>query len=349
MMWFDRPGGVGRSFIRSVPEITVPNPESETVPWNKRTLALPASPPSVRLARDWVTGVLVDIGRPELADSARLAVSELVTNAILHADPPMTVHVRGTVEHPRIEVTDQSLVPPLQRHSAEKIDVDDDFSWSTVGRGLDLVASFAARWGADIDARGSGKVVWFEPAAEPRDRPTEGALFDLDEVMAERGEMPMDPSEMTSIRLINMPVELFAHLRRHFNELGRELRLLALTDPEKYPLAVEFAEIYLQVEHERRQVSGLEPLDDAIYSGAESVDLTYLAPPSAPESMARLSVLLDEIYATFADESLLSIRPSKALQDLQRWYLGEFTRQGNGQEPTPWKGPMRFAAHREVS
>ncbi|RZI89324.1 MAG: ATP-binding protein, partial [Microbacterium sp.] len=258
------------------------------MPWNKRTLALPASPPSVRLARDWVTGVLVDIGRPELAESARLAVSELVTNAILHADPPMTVHVRGTVEHPRIEVTDQSLVPPLQRHSADDIDVDDEFSWSTVGRGLDLVASYALRWGADIDARGSGKVVWFEPATEPRETPTEGALFDLDEVMAERGEVPLDRSEMASVTLLNMPVELFAHLRQHFNELGRELRLLALTDPEEYPLAVEFAEVYLQVEHERRHVTGLELLDEAMESGAESVDLTYLAPPSAPGSMGRL-------------------------------------------------------------
>lgn len=335
--------------MSSVPAMTVPNPESETVPWNKRTLALPASPPSVRLARDWVTGVLVDIGRPELAESARLAVSELVTNAILHADPPMTVHVRGTVEHPRIEVTDQSLVPPLQRHSAEKIDVDDEFSWSTVGRGLDLVASFASRWGADIDARGSGKVVWFEPAAEPRETPVEGALFDLDEVMAARGEVPMDPSELASITLLNMPVELFSHLRRHFNELGRELRLLSLTDPEQYPLAVEFAEVFLQVEHERRHVTGLETLDEAISSGAESVDLTYLAPPSAPESMGRLSVLLDEIYATFADESLLAIRPTPVLHNLQQWYLGEFTRQAGGQAPTPWKGPMRFAARREVS
>lgn len=319
------------------------------MPWNKRTLALPASPPSVRLARDWVTGVLADIGRPELADSARLAVSELVTNAILHADPPMTVHVRGTVEHPRIEVTDQSLTPPQRRGSAEEIDVEDEFSWSTVGRGLDLVASYALRWGADIDARGSGKVVWFEPAPEPHQTPIEGALFDLDEVMAQRGEVAHDPDDVAVIRLLNMPVELFTHLRRHFNELGRELRLLALTAPDRYPLAVEFAEVYLQVEQERRQVTGLEPLDEAIESGRETVDLTYLAPPSAPASMQRLSTMLDEIYATFADESLLAVRPTRALQDLQRWYLGEFTSQEQGQDPKPWRGPLRFTPRQEVS
>lgn len=319
------------------------------MPWNKRTLALPASPPSVRLARDWVTGVLVEIGRPELADSARLGVSELVTNAILHADPPMTVHVRGTVEHPRIEVTDQSLIPPRQRHSAEDINVDDDLSWSTVGRGLDLVASYALRWGADIDARGSGKVVWFEPAAQPGEDPVAGALFDLDEVMAERGEVPFRRDEMVVVELLNMPVELFSHLRRHFNELGRELRLLALTAPERYPLAAEFAEVYLQIEHERRHVSGLERLDSAIDAGAAYVDLRYLAPPSAPESMRRLSELLDEVYTTFADDSLLAVLPPPVLVELQKWYLGEFVSQGQGHEPRPWHGPSAISARQEVS
>jgi anti-sigma regulatory factor (Ser/Thr protein kinase) len=319
------------------------------VPQNLRTLALPASPPSVRLARDWVSGVLVDIGRPDLADSARLAVSELVTNAILHADPPMTVHVRGTVEHPRIEVTDQSLVPPQQRHTSLDIDVDDEFSWSTVGRGLDLVASYAVRWGADIDVRGSGKVVWFEPAPEPQEVPAPGALFNLDEVMAERGAVPLDPSQMARVELINMPVELFAHLRRHFNDLGRELRLLAITAPEQYPKAVEFAEIYLQVEHERRHVLGLEPLDEAMAAGRESVDLVYQAPATAPGSMERLSSMLDDIYATFADEKLLAVRPTVELQSLQQWYLGQFIDQAAGEQPVAWRGPMRLAPRQEVS
>lgn len=319
------------------------------MPHDPRTLALPASPPSVRLARDWVTGVLGDIGRPELADSARLAVSELVTNAILHAQPPMTVHVRGTVDHPRIEVTDQSLDPPQQRHSTAVVDLDDDFSWSTVGRGLDLVACYALRWGADIDVRGSGKVVWFEPAAEPSEIPVDGALFDLDEEMGRRGLVRLAADDRVAVRLLNMPVELFAHLRQHFNELGRELRLLAITDPERYPLAVEFTEIFLQVEFERRHVDGLQPLEDAIRESAECVDLTYSAPSTAPESMARLSALLDEIYATFAQETLLAVRPPAALQSLQRWYLAEFSSQAAGNEPTPWRGPMRVTARQEVS
>jgi len=327
-----------------------PRPQESTpVPWNKRTLPLPAGAPSVRMARDWVSGVLTDIGRDELAESARLAVSELVTNALLHAEPPMTVHVRGTVEHPRIEVTDQSMVPPQPRRSRAPVDVDDELTWTTVGRGLDLVASFARRWGADIDPQGLGKVVWFEPSAELRENPTEGELFDLDEAIALRGDAPADPEAMVTIELLGMPAELFRHLRQHFNELGRELRLLAITHPERYPIAVEFAEIYLQIEHERRQVVGLDDLDSAMNAGKDTVDLAYRVPATAPESMSRLAALLEQVYRNFAQEKLLAVRPTSELMSLQRWYLGEFARQANGHRPIPWQGPTHLVGHQEVS
>ena len=321
------------------------------MPWNKRTLALPASPPSVRLARDWVTGVLRELGHDHLTDSARLAVSELVTNAILHAEPPMTVTVRGTPEHPRIEVTDQSLVPPQRRHSERLIDVEDDRSWATIGRGLDLVASYSVRWGADISPNGLGKVVWFEPSNGLQETPTEGEVFTMDAALADLRLEPVDPSELLTIQLLGMPVELFAHLRRHFNELGRELRLLAITDGDRYPLAVDFAETYLQVEFERRQVVGLEVLDRAITDRASAVDLTYLVPPSAPATMQRLSRHLREVYDRLSGSVLLSVRPPDDLIDLQQWYFGEFNGQANGEEPTRWDGPLRLILpkRREVS
>jgi len=321
------------------------------VPWNKRTLAVPASPPSVRLARDWVTGVLREIGRDDLADSARLAVSELVTNAILHADPPMTVTVRGTTERPRIEVTDQSLMPPQRRHSERLIDAEDDRSWATVGRGLDLVASYSVRWGADISPNGLGKVVWFEPSEGLQESPAEGEVFTMDDALADRPATPPDPSELVTVQLLGMPVDLFAHLRRHFNELGRELRLLAITDGDRYPLAQEFSETYLQVEYERRQVAGIEVLDQAIHEGGLTVDLTYVTPPTAPATMQRLAGLIHRVYAELSGSVLLSVSPPDELVDLEDWYLGEFASQAAGEPPHPWDGPVRLVlpARREVS
>jgi anti-sigma regulatory factor (Ser/Thr protein kinase) len=318
------------------------------VPWSKQTLTLPASPPSVRRARDWVADMLTDIGRGDLVPSARLCVSELMTNALLHAEPPLAVQVRGTVEHPRIEVADRSLVPPRPRPRAE-IDSDDELTWTTFGRGLDLVAFHSVAWGADIDPRWPGKVVWFEPSPEPRETATPGELFDLDEAVATVGEPVADPASLIHLDLLGMPVELFTHLRNYFAELGREVRLLALGEPERYPDAVEFAEVYLQVEHERRQAGGLDALDRAMAAGRERVDLHYRVPPSAPRSMARLDELLTTIYESFFSGILLAPRLPPELLDLQHWYLGEFVRQGAGQTPIRWEGPTRMRRRREVS
>jgi len=303
----------------------------------------------VRLARDWVSSVLREIGRDELTDSARLAVSELVTNAILHAEPPMTVHVRGTPEHPRIEVTDQSLVPPQRRNTDSLVDVDDDFSWPTMGRGLDLVASYSVRWGAEITPNGMGKVVWFEPSNGVLEAPVEGEVFTMDAALAERVMEPLNTADLVTIRLLGMPVELFLHLRRHFSELGRELRLLAITDPERYPLALEFSEAYLQVEYERRHVVGLDALERAIADGTASIDLVYRAPSTAPATMERLNRLLHAVYDELTSKVLLASRPPSSMIDLQNWYLGEFRRQAAGEQPTPWRGPLRFVPHQEVS
>jgi hypothetical protein len=176
-------------------------------------------------------------------------------------------------------------------------------------------------------------------------------VFTLDAALAGREVEPVDRSELLTVRLLGMPTDLFAHLRRHFNELGRELRLLAITDGDRHPLAVTFAETYLQVEFERRQVIGLEDLEEAIAHEVPSVDLTYLAPPTAPDTMQHLSGLLDQVYDQLSGQVLLSVRPPDDLIDLARWYFGEFARQADGEEPIRWDGPLRLILpkRREVS
>ena len=67
------------------------------MPLTKRSLVLPASPPSVKLARSWVSKILAEIGREDLVDAAQLGVSELVTNALIHSQPPLS----GRVMNPR--------------------------------------------------------------------------------------------------------------------------------------------------------------------------------------------------------------------------------------------------------
>ena len=67
------------------------------MPLNLKALPLEPDPESVKEARAWVREVLERLDREDIVETAELGVSELVTNAILHGSPPITVRVRGTV------------------------------------------------------------------------------------------------------------------------------------------------------------------------------------------------------------------------------------------------------------
>jgi anti-sigma regulatory factor (Ser/Thr protein kinase) len=299
------------------------------------TLELVPEPQSVRRARVWVVSELATIGRDDLADAAELGVSELVTNAILHADPPIVVRVGGTAAHPRIEVHDTSPAPPKARSMTT-----DERLLATVGRGLGIVAMFSTTWGAEVSSQ--GKVVWFEPAAEASALLDEaqalGEVFDLSELVDERLATVGDPGERLTVRLLGMPVQVFAHYRIWYDELRRELRLLALNHGSDYPLAQELSEITLQVEQERRQARGIDRLDAAIARGDDRVDLEYQVPPSAGTTMGRLQTLLEQVDVFCREQRLLTLEPGPQQISLRSWYLGEFTRQTAGEAPTPWPG-----------
>ncbi len=110
-----------------------------------------------RFLRQFIEDARVDCD----LDTADLLVSEVVTNAVLHARGAITVYVAALAGGVRVEVHDCSpLLPAPRRHA-------DD---ATTGRGLDLVSTLASGWGAHT-LHGAGedrKVVWFElTAGEP--------------------------------------------------------------------------------------------------------------------------------------------------------------------------------------
>lgn len=303
------------------------------MPLSKHSLAIPSTPASVKKARSWVSEVLTEIDREDLVFGAQLGVSELVTNAILHAEPPLLLRVRGTREHPRVEVADNSP-RPLRVFA---LPAADDEDVTTFGRGLMLVAMNSAHWGWDHDLDQSGKTVWFEPTAEMHED------FDLTDAFS--SPSVTNPPKVTGplknsvvITLRSMPAQLFGYLRRYHFELRRELRLLSLSAPDEYPIAIRVTDAFQRADEERRMATGINRLDDAIAQGLESVDLEYTVPPTAPDTMRELLDLFSEVQDTFAEEELLAVTPVGELLDLQRWYFGEFVRQGRGEEPRPWTG-----------
>jgi hypothetical protein len=122
-------------------------------------LALAPVGQASRQARDYVRHGLTALGWDTLLDSAELAVTELVTNACLHARTPIVVTLRILADHAvRIEVADESPRIPEQR----RFD-----TMATTGRGLRLLESYG-RWGVDTPPPPmTGKTVWFEPSDDP--------------------------------------------------------------------------------------------------------------------------------------------------------------------------------------
>ena len=303
------------------------------MPLNRAAIPLDADPASVKKARDWVCDVLNGLHREDLVDAAELGVSELVTNAILHGEAPITVRVRGTRNHPRVEVGDRSSHPPAVNVGMTY----DENLLSTIGRGLGIVALYSSAWGAEVVP--DGKTVWFEPSSEPRlEGDLTGDVFDLERSIAER-LADTDTVDLVPVRLLGMPAVLFGQFRRRYSEMRRELRLLALAHGEDYPVASELTEVFLEVERERRLARGVDSLDAAIEQGLERVDLDYMVPLSAGETMARLQVLLERADAFCREQRLLVLAASPLQLEFQRWYLGEFVRQIAGEPPTPWTGP----------
>jgi hypothetical protein len=103
-------------------------------------------------ARRFVTATLAGWSRIDRLDDAAVIVTELATNAVMHAGTEFTVTVSdrpdGTV---RIGVSDRGGAPPRPRRAAPL---------EGSGRGLSLIAALAAAWGTE--RLPGGKVVWAE-------------------------------------------------------------------------------------------------------------------------------------------------------------------------------------------
>ncbi|WP_101256881.1 ATP-binding SpoIIE family protein phosphatase [Streptomyces barkulensis] len=158
---------------------------------------LPAEPRSVARARDLTRRLLAAWDLEDLADTAELLVSELVTNALRHgmgvssaqpgtgalpaqpgvgvppAGPRGEIRLRLLLDRTLVcEVWDSGLVQPRRRRAR---DTDEG------GRGLQLVDLLSSGWGSRRTPR--GKTVWFELAlpreGEPKPPDSAEALLSM--------------------------------------------------------------------------------------------------------------------------------------------------------------------------
>ncbi|MEV7424981.1 MULTISPECIES: ATP-binding protein [unclassified Streptomyces] len=147
------------------PEPDEAGPRPATSDARVRTLVLSGASGVVPLARDFTRQALYDWGwlpaatadRRAAAEDVLLVVSELVTNACLHAEGPEGLRVSYGTKALRLEVSDRGTGQPAPRtpHRAGR----------PGGHGMFIVQRLCLDWGVVRTPDAAGKTVWAELAA----------------------------------------------------------------------------------------------------------------------------------------------------------------------------------------
>ena len=310
-----------------------------------RVVTLPGEPRSVGDARAFVRRLLEDCGRPEWVDAATLAVSEVFTNAVIHAHSAQ-VELSGVVdaEHVHVAVRDSSPLWPAQR------DYDD---YATTGRGLGLVAAVTLAHG--VDSLDDGKVVWFEVGddRELAQLSVEDLLDQWDEpgLDVEPPPVPAPAEDVVLVQLRSMPATLWLAAREHHDALLRELVLLQGLPGTPVPGDLAAADaartavggaLDAAVQRARDEGAATVPLPQyhpgALPSVPEALDLVVPVRRDQAASFAELQDVLDHGERLAAEGQLLVRAGLPEVTAVRDWAAEQVIAQLAGAPPAPWPG-----------
>lgn len=300
---------------------------------SSRRVSLPPLPGSVREARAFIRTALADPRHGHLVDDAELAVSELVTNALVHAGTVIELTVAVGGDAVRVGVSDGSPRLPRARGYADT---------AGTGRGLRLLNELVTDWGADEGE--AGKTVWFdlavtEPSTDGAVRPHPGGPDSgapVDQPASERA------TGSVTVQLRDTPVLLYAAWRQHAEALLREYFLVQLdrgSDEEAVRVHSEASD-------------ALAVLDEAVPAAPDTASpATALAAATAPEAtasvlvqvqafvrdhFATLDVAMQQALELAADQFLLTPAVQPELRLLRRWVCDQVRTQYDGAPPIAW-------------
>lgn len=243
-------------------------------------------------------------GHPRL-DDLLLCVSEVVTNAVLHARTPKDMSVRADGDQLVIEVVDGDPTLPVRRAH--------DLTAPT-GRGLRILDELTAEWG--VRQVPDGKVVWF--------------VFDL-------GHAVLAPG-WRHVRVLGVPIDVHRRNSEHGEALRRELAFVTnAEDPDGAPVRLYSLGVELTARYGGLTVVQENRLSEAIAAGEATVDLEYDLPIEMADGIEGLGGLFDELDDFCREGDLLTlVTPAEGLA-YRRWFLGELIDQlRTGREPRSW-------------
>ncbi|MCF6378006.1 SpoIIE family protein phosphatase [Nocardioides KLBMP 9356] len=276
------------------------------------TEELVADPANVGRARRLLRAALDGVLDDALAEPAELLLSEVVTNAFVHAGGIATVRVRATPVAVRVEVEDGSSRHPTRRGFT---------TTAGTGRGLRLLDELADRWGSA--PRPEGKVVWFELGTHA------GALA------ATNHRAPADPDDgSVHVRLREVPLLVHAGWQEDATALLREYLLHVLEEDQHILERHARASAAMTLLHE--QVPAPQPSGGPAITADEVV---LSVPREMVAWFATLDELLGEAIAQAREGRFLSPSTGPEIDKMRQWLCREVARQADGGTPTPWAAP----------
>jgi anti-sigma regulatory factor (Ser/Thr protein kinase) len=304
---------------------------------------------SVPRARRFVADQLSDLA-VETVDLARLLVSEVVTNAVLHARTAATLIVDRGDSTVKVQVEDSNpLLPVIRSHGPE----------AGTGRGLQVLDRLASDWGTNQHK--GGKVVWFEipTSLEAEEGAATGAIANsaiateigAPDATSSPSGLLHDPrrgvprssadkhENLIDFRWVGLPLALLDATAEHYDAVLREFHLVLEREPAARA-AVPGRLIAVMDELTRFMplISSVEQdLERARRAELAQLDVELDLPVEIGPLALRLDSLLDETDAYCeAGVELLSLEPSSDVVNLRKWLMGELVHQSEGDPAVPW-------------
>ncbi|MEV0125271.1 SpoIIE family protein phosphatase [Streptomyces sp. NPDC050703] len=272
--------------------------------------SFPPETRSVPLARRFVRSALRGVA-PEVVDTAELLVSELVTNAVLHARTEVEVRVWSHEGQVRVRVGDGRPDRPLVPREVRP--------YAGAGRGLAVVEQLASSHGAHV---GEGrKTAWFELWPNAPVPPTSG------------WESVPVHGRTATVTLIDMHDIVFRAAQQHGDEMLREL--LLTTDVEERA-GVSGPDLLVAGDVTNVLNACMTSALEETVTGGATVTLDIAFPLDAAPAVDTLRHVLEHGDAAAQLGSLLTLPAPPHVRGHYQWVLDQLVTQLSGAPPTAW-------------
>ncbi|MFC7896569.1 SpoIIE family protein phosphatase [Streptomyces sp. NPDC057381] len=271
----------------------------------------PDGPVGVAAARRFVRGALDGVPS-DLVDTAQLLVSELVTNAVLHARTEAEVTLSRREGLVAVGVRDRRPDRGLvSQHCPPQ---------AGTGQGLALVERLASRYGVDVGD--GGKTVWFELWSDGGPPPPSGWGAQVAPCATER-----------TVMLVDVPGALESACRLHRHAVLRELFLAASAGGPAHVASGELVTA-IDVNNVISACVTATPEEPLSESGLRSLLLPL--PADAAPAVQTLRRTLDLAEEAAREEGLLTLPFLPRFRAFQNWFFDQIVDQLDGGRPTAW-------------